>query len=172
MNKLLILLLGTSYLCAAILTDINTFHAHFIQHIDDGNKKIVSYEGEVFAKKPKLALWRYLKPIRKDVYIVNDKVTVIEPELEQAIIRTLHDDFDIFTLLNKATKIQEGLYQAKYKNITFKLYFEKKEIKKLLYKDNFENIVTIIFDKQQYNAPIKESFFVPRIPKEFDIIIE
>ncbi len=172
MKKLFICLLLSSHLLAAILTDINTFQAHFTQRIDDGNNKIVTYEGEVYAKKPKLALWRYTKPIKKDVYIQFNKVTVIEPDLEQAIIRTLHDDFDIFTLLNKAKEIKKNVYKSHYKNIEFTLYMDGKKIQKLVYRDNFENLVTITFSNQRYNTKIEESFFQPSIPAEFDVIIE
>ncbi len=167
---LLSILFISSY--GEILSNLNSFSANFIQKIDDKENKIITYKGKMYAKKPQTALWQYLKPIQKDVYINNHTVTVIEPELEQVILRDLQDDFNIFELLRKAQHVDKNKYLAHYKDYTFTLLYDGKNIQKLSYKDNFENLVTIIFSNQQYNKKIDDSFFQPKIPKGYDIIKE
>ena len=96
MKKILFLIFIFTNIYAQINLDINSFSADFTQEISDENNKIVKYVGKINAKKPKLAMWSYSKPVEKKVYIEKNSVVVIEPELEQIIIRKLHDDFDIF----------------------------------------------------------------------------
>ena len=87
MKKALLLLLFLSDLFAGIPLNFSSFQADFIQQIDDESKKIVKYYGKVYAKKPKTALWKYTKPIKKDVYINDNAVVIVEPELEQVIMQ-------------------------------------------------------------------------------------
>jgi len=158
------------YSYGSVLDTLKTFSADFIQQIDDKENKIVKYEGHIYAKRPQTAKWVYLKPIRKDVYINDHSVVIIEPELEQVIMRNIKDDFNLFELLQNAKKISENKYIAHYNDFEFTLIFDGKDIKELSYIDNFENLVTIIFSHQQYNKTIDQSIFEPEIPKGFDVI--
>jgi len=172
MKKTLILLLFLTDLFAEIPLHFSSFQADFIQQIDDESKKIVKYYGKVYAKKPKTALWKYTKPIQKDVYINNNAVVIVEPELEQVIMRHVKSDFDIFTLLKHAKKVGKNRYEATYKKTTFTLYFDGKNIQKLRYKDNFENLVTITFSNQKYDLKFDSNLFDPKYPKDYDLILE
>jgi outer membrane lipoprotein carrier protein len=168
----LLLILPLSSLFGAILLDMTSFQADFTQQIDDKENKVVTYTGKVYAKKPQTALWQYSTPVRKDVYISKKKVMIIEPEIEQVIVRQIKDDFDFFQLLQEAKKIGKNKYQAYYKEKLFTLYFDGKNIQKLTYKDNFDNEVTITFSNQKYNIQLQDALFTPVIPKEYDLIME
>ena len=158
---------------AQILQNLQTFQADFTQKIDDKENKVVTYKGEIFAdKKLNKAKWSYKKPIVKDVFIQKKLVTIVEPELEQVIVRKITSDFDIFTLLKNAKKIGKNLYQTKYKKYTFKLYSNGNTIEKLVYKDDFENLVTIEFTNQRYNEKIDPETFMMDVPKSYDLILE
>jgi len=163
-------LVGSSF--GAILENLTSFEADFSQTIHNQEEKVVTYEGHVVAAKPQYARWDYTKPIQKSVYIDNHSVVVIEPELEQAIIRKIHDDFDIFTLLKNAKKIAKNSYEAHYKETTFIIQYNGKDIEQLRYNDNFDNEVVIKFTHQKYNKKIDPSIFKPDIPDEYDMIIE
>jgi outer membrane lipoprotein carrier protein len=171
-STLFLLFFPFSSLFAGILLDISSFEADFTQQIDDKENKVVIYKGKVYAKKPQTALWRYTHPVRKDVYINTNKVLIIEPELEQAIVRKIKDDFDFFHLLEEAKKVGPNKYEAKYKGKKFQLFFDGKDIQKLTYIDDFDNLVTIKFTHQNYNTPLDEKIFNPTIPKEYDLIME
>ncbi|SFV51722.1 Outer membrane lipoprotein carrier protein LolA [hydrothermal vent metagenome] len=173
MKSILITLLLFIKLQAQILQNLTSFEANFTQTIDDKEKKVVKYEGKIFADKNlQKAKWSYYKPIRKDVYIQKKLVTIVEPELEQVIIRKISNDFDIFELLKNAKKIGKDLYLTKYKKYSFKLYSNGKDIQKLVYKDDFDNLVTIKFKHQKYNQKIDPVLFTPDAPKDYDLIIE
>ena len=168
---LLFFLISTA-LFGEIPLRFSSFQADFVQQIDDQDNKIVKYYGKIYAKKPKIALWQYTKPIVKNVYINDDAVVIVEPELEQVIMRKIQDDFDIFSLLKEAKKVGKNRYEAHYKDTLFTLYFDGKNIQKLLYKDNFGNLVTITFSNQKYDIKLDQEIFTPKYSKEFDLIME
>ena len=173
MKTLLVLTVFLMTLQAQILQNLTSFEADFTQKIDDKEKKVVIYTGKIYAdKKLQKAKWSYVKPVRKDVYIQQKLVTIVEPELEQVIIRKIANDFDIFELLKNAKKIGKDLYITQYKKYTFKLYSNSKDIQKLVYKDDFDNLVTIEFSNQKYNKKIDPVVFKPDAPREYDLIIE
>ena len=166
-NFLLLLLATASF---ANIQNINSFEADFKQTIIDDQNKTILYEGHIVATKPQYALWNYTKPIQKSVYILEKKAIIIEPELEQAIIKKIGKNFDFFKLIKNAKKIKENKYLARYNNTTFIITIDANTIKKISYKDEFENHVTIEFNNQKENKKIDKKVFEPNIPDDFDII--
>ena len=88
MKYIFFLLIMTSLLNASVL-DMDSFEADFNQVITDDKGKELSYKGHVIALKPQYALWTYKQPIEKNVFITPDSVTVVEPDIEQAVIRKI-----------------------------------------------------------------------------------
>ncbi len=168
--KYLLILSLLSTLATASLKDITSFKADFIQIITDDKNKILKYEGNVVASKPQNALWRYFKPVSKDVYINSRNVTIVEPEIEQAIIKQIESNFDFFKMIKNAKKVENNLYLAYYKESKFTITTKNNLIETISYIDEFENSVKIIFSKQIHNKEYKNSIFIPNIPLEFDII--
>ena len=149
---------------------IQSFEANFIQTITDEEKKTLTYKGKMHSQRPDLVLWHYTEPINKKIYITKTKAIIVEPELEQAIIKRLQGEIDFFGILTSAEAVDDTHYQASYKEITFILTEENGVIKSLSYTDQLENDVLITFSDQKQNRPMKESLFIPKIPKDFDII--
>ena len=89
----------------ASFDSINSFEADFTQSVTDDKNKSLIYSGHIVASKPQNALWNYLKPIKKDVFINRFEVTVIEPEIEQVIIRRIESNFDFFNMIENAKKL-------------------------------------------------------------------
>ncbi len=167
-----LVLFASTHLFGGILLNLTSFKADFTQQINDKENKIVTYEGKIYAKKTFLAFWHYTKPVQKDIYIDKISVVVVEPELEQVIIRKIHEDFDIFALLKSAKEIGKNKYEAPYKDVVFTLYYDGKDIQKLQYNDNFDNLVTITFTNQKYDITLEDTLFKPDVPNEYDMIIE
>ncbi len=172
MKKVFGFLMTIQTLFGAILLDLTSFEADFTQAIHDESQKVVKYEGHLYAKKPYMAKWIYSKPVEKEVFVEKNSVVVIEPDLEQVVIRKIHDDFDIFELLKSAKEIQKDLYEAHYKDVKFLLEYDGKDIKTLSYTDNFGNNVVITFSNQKYNKKLDDLLFKPDFPDEYDMIIE
>jgi len=159
----------TSILSASIDT-VTSFEADFIQNITDEKGKVLSYSGHVYASKPQFAKWNYLTPVQKGIFISPFNITIVEPEIEQVIIRKIESNFNFFQMIKNAKKIKKNTYEAKYKNSIFTIIQKDNKIKSISYLDEFENNVVIIFDKQKENLKIPLKVFTPVYPLFFDIV--
>ncbi len=157
-------------LCA-VENELFSFSADFNQSIKDEHNKTITYEGSVITKRPNFALWHYKKPVNKKIYVYHDVVTVIEPEMEQAIIKRVTDNIDIFTIINNAAKIDANHAEAHYNDQKFLLTFNNNHLlSSIFYRDELDNKVTINFSKQRSNLEINSTLFKATIPQSYDII--
>ena len=168
--KYIILLLFFYTLSPASIKEINSFEADFVQSITDDKNTTLTYKGRVVASKPQNALWNYTKPVQKDIYISPFSVTIIEPEIEQVIIRKISSNFDIFKMIKNAKEIQKDKYITTYKDVKFTIIAKDSVINSISYKDEFDNDVMIIFKNQKQNKKINQEIFYPKIPIEYDIV--
>ncbi|MDK9693683.1 MAG: LolA-like outer membrane lipoprotein chaperone, partial [Sulfurimonas sp.] len=109
------LFLATLFLAAelfASLDSMTTFDADFTQSITDEENKTIHYNGHIVASKPQNARWSYFKPIKKEVYINDFEATIVEPEIEQVIVRQIESNFDFFKIIGKAKKNSQNSYTA------------------------------------------------------------
>jgi outer membrane lipoprotein carrier protein len=155
---------------SAFDTDLQSFHAHFVQTITDENNKSIVYRGTLWAQRPDSALWHYRKPVEKSIYIRSGEVVVIEPDLEQAIVRRLNEDIDFLEILSRARKSGPELYEAQYGSQTFFIALQGDVVDAISYHDSFDNDVTITFSDQKQNTPIDPERFRVSIPPSYDII--
>ncbi|MCK9453528.1 LolA-like outer membrane lipoprotein chaperone [Sulfurimonas sp.] len=169
MKQFLLTILITMQLFAS-LEEMTSFEADFVQSITDEKEKVLSYSGHIVALKPQNAKWSYIKPVKKDVYINNFEVTIVEPEIEQVIIKRLESNFDFFKIVSNAKKIGNNLYVAYYRDSKFSIVKNGNLIESISYLDEFENKVKIVFKNQKQDHAINESLFMPKYPMEFDII--
>lgn len=168
--KHILLPILSATLCFASLNEIHSFKADFTQSVTDDKNATLSYNGYIQAQKPQNALWNYTKPIEKNVYISRFNITVVEPELEQVIIRKIESNFDFFRMIRDAKKIDANTYEAHYKNAKFIIKTENKLIQSIIYKDEFENDVVISFTNQKQNIKIDKGVFIAEYPNDYDVI--
>ncbi|WP_373002645.1 LolA-like outer membrane lipoprotein chaperone [Sulfurimonas sp.] len=168
--KHLFTLFLTSTLAFASFDSLNSFQADFTQSVTDDKDKSLIYKGHVVASKPQNAVWNYIKPIKKDVYINRFNVTVIEPEIEQVIIRRIDSSMDFFNMIQNAKKIENNKYEAHYKEAKFMITTKDEVIETISYVDEFENKVKIVFENQKQNEKINIELFTPKYPLEYDVI--
>ncbi len=150
--------------------DINSFHASFTQTITDEHKKKIVYSGELWASKPQQALWMYKSPIQKSVYINGQRLTLIEPAIEQATVRTLNDEIDILEIIKKAKPLNSTRYSASVNGQIYWMDFSNDTLSSISYTDGYENQVVIKFLNPITNQQIDASRFKAVIPAGFDII--
>ena len=154
----------------ASIDNITSFEADFKQIITDEKNKQLTYSGHLITSKPQNALWSYTKPIKKEIYIRGYSVTIIEPEIEQVILRELSLEFDFFRMIKKAKKIGNSKYEATNKDMKFTILLKDNLIKSISYIDEFDNKVKIIFDNQKQNRQIDKNIYYPTIPDGYDIV--
>lgn len=164
---LTILLITCTY---ASVDNISSFEADFAQSITDEKDKVLIYNGHVIAAKPQNAKWKYTEPVNKDVYISKFKVTIVEPEIEQVILKRIESNFDFFQIISNAKKIKKNTYLANYKNSSFTIVKSNDLIESISYIDEFENRVKIVFKNQKQNHKIDLEIFTPSYPLYFDVI--
>lgn len=169
MRLLFIFALILNYANASLL-EISSFEADFIQTITDEKNKVLKYNGHILASKPNDASWNYVSPIEKQVYISKYEATIVEPEIEQVIIRRISSEFDFFHLVQKAKKVSDNNYVTIYNNIKYNIKTNKGLVESISFLDQFENKVKIVFSSQKQNHKIDKNKFVPKYPIDFDII--
>ena len=102
--KLLLPLLLSVSICSASLDNLNSFQADFMQSVTDDKNATLHYSGSITAQKPQNVLWKYTTPIKKSIYINQNRITIVEPEIEQVIIKDLDTNLDFFTMMQNAKK--------------------------------------------------------------------
>lgn len=154
----------------AIGEKTNTMQADFVQTIKDDKNSTITYTGTMLAKRPNMTKWHYKEPIEKSVYVTASNVTIIEPELEQAIIQRLNNSIDILAILSSVTKVGKSTYEAFYNNKKYQITMKGALIQSISFADAFDNRVTITFTAQKINQKLNNDLFVADIPADFDII--
>lgn len=168
--SLLCLLLIVSAFANIDFDEIKTFKADFVQTITNESSKKISYEGRLFIKNSGKVLWQYIKPIKKDVYMVGQNVIIVEPELEQVIFTSLEKNIDMVTLLKEAQKVNDNLYTTKLYDVEYFIQIKEDDISKIYFKDELSNQVEIDFSNSEKNTEIEDSFFLYSVPEYYDII--
>ncbi len=169
MRFFLLFFLSTLTLFANFI-QLHSFSANFTQTITDEQNKKLIYTGSLQAKEPQSALWLYKTPIKKSIYIKDNRVIVIEPELEQAIIKHIPANFDFFHMIKNAKQINKDTYITTLEGNTYTISVKNGLIVALDYKDDFGNSIHIVFSHQSQNKPINDTLFQAIIPSEYDIL--
>ena len=154
----------------ALDVTLQSFQASFTQEILDENNKSIVYRGTLWAQRPDSALWHYSEPVEKSIYVHGGEVVMIEPDLEQAVVRRLNEDIDFLEILSRARKSGPEQYEAQYGSQTFHITLKGEVIDSISYRDSFDNRVSITFSKQMQNTPIEAERFRVTIPPSYDII--
>ena len=152
------------------LSKLNSFSANFTQTITDEVGKTLSYKGSIKAIKPQFASWKYIFPVEKNVYIDANNIVIVEPELEQVIIKKLDDKFDFFSMIKDAKKIDNDFYVAQYRDTKFNIKITNSILQSISYIDEFGNRIEIIFTNQLQNSNINMKELRPSYPLNYDII--
>ncbi|CAM4045651.1 LolA-like outer membrane lipoprotein chaperone [Campylobacter armoricus] len=152
----------------ALDLNFENFSSNFEQKISNKNSSLI-YKGDFIITQNK-AFWNYTKPNKKQIYINNKEVVIIEPELEQAIYTQLQNLPNLQKIFKQAKKISQELYEAKYENTTYNIKIKNNQLENISYKDELENFIVIYFYNQQFNQKINSEIFIPKIPSHYDII--
>ncbi len=161
----LIFLLSVNLL--AFNKDFKTFKSDFTQLVESINSSI-KYQGS-FVLTPSKAFWLYENPSKKQIYINEKEVVIVEEDLEQVIYTRLEKLPNLSLIFQNAKKKDDG-YETLYEGVLYKIRLKDDEISEVSYKDDFDNIVTISLHNQQRDTKIDEDIFKPKIPSSYDIL--
>ncbi|WP_158654870.1 LolA-like outer membrane lipoprotein chaperone [Helicobacter mesocricetorum] len=151
------------------LNEIQSFEAQFTQTLTSQNEQIL-YEGEIYIQTPNNVLWKYTKPIPKDVYIQDTTSIIYEPKLQQAIITNIQENLNILSLLQKAKKIDKNTYEAKIAGVVYTILTQEGIPMEVTFIDALENKIHIVFKNIKLNALKNENIFDFNPSSEVDIL--
>ena len=166
MKIIFLIILITNYIFAFDI-NFNNFSSNFIQIVTSNST--ISYKGNLIITKDK-AFWNYKSPNSKQIYINNDELIIIEPELEQVIMQKLINIPNLNQIFKNAKKQNNQELKATYNDIVYTISIKDDEIYSISYTDEFDNETIIVLDNQKRNTNIDDSIFKPNIPTHFDII--
>ena len=170
--KLFTTFLLTCNVLLAGIFDFETISSEFKQTIkNEENSKIV-YTGSFYATTKAKALWIYKSPIDKKIYFSQNKVVIIEPELEQVIITNLQNTPNLTEILKSAKSIDGDIYETTYEDTKYVIHVKNKQIEHISYSDKLENRVTIELFNQTLNTFLDDSLFKATIPDGFDVVTQ
>ncbi|WP_185900182.1 LolA-like outer membrane lipoprotein chaperone [Campylobacter sp. MIT 99-7217] len=148
--------------------DYKSFSSDFTQIVSNKNSKI-SYKGKLIITQNK-AFWSYEEPTQKQIYIKNQNITIVEPDLEQVILTKLEKVPNLTQIFKNAKQNKQGLYEANYEGVRYIVKLENDEVQSISYQDDLENEVSIILSKQKRNFAVDENIFEAKYPKSYDIL--
>ncbi len=150
---------------------IHTLQSKFIQKVINEQNRTLQYEGTIYFKAPNLLRWEYKYPVKKSVFVHGNEAVVIEPELEQVVVKQI-DTPTFFSLLKNAQEIDRNHYVTTYKEDRYHIYLKNGVIVKVTYTDHFGNRGIIEFLNPQQNTSLNLGVFSYQIDPNFDVIYE
>ncbi len=169
----IILLLITFFLSTyANIFDFRTLSSDFVQTIQNEQNSTITYTGSFYATDKKVALWIYKTPVEKKVYFIKNRVVIIEPELEQAIITTLKNSPNFTQIIKEAKQISKNRYMTSYEDTNYFINTKNGLISSITYKDKLENSVIIKLKNLEKNIVLDSVLFKLNIPKDYDVVTQ
>ncbi|CAA6811689.1 MAG: Outer membrane lipoprotein carrier protein LolA [uncultured Sulfurovum sp.] len=185
--KLFISLLTLSTLLFAEITLPQNFKTDFHQTITNDKGKVIKYTGSVVFKNLEqtfdtasgkenlytrsLFKWSYTSPTQKEVCTDGTQLIVVDHDLEQISNYMVDDSINLKEILSVAKKISNVDYTATYKDIEYLISLDEKEqLEYIVYVDNLDNSVKIIFKNMNYNIIVNEDVLTCNAPQDYDVI--
>ena len=155
----------------AFFENISTFQSSFRQIVTSDGKEII-YSGLIFIKRPNSILWKYQYPIEKSIYIRDRSLFMVEPDLEQVIIKSISTSFQLINLLEDSQKIDENRYSTKVNEKEYLFILKNSILHRVIYNDELGNFIEVTFTNPKIDKEIGDNLFIPNIPNYFDRIYQ
>src|SRR4030065_1454094 len=91
----------------AIYRDVNDFTADFVQQSYIQGFDAKNFKGKLYLKKPGLVRWDYTKPVKQNIVINGDTITLYFHEQKQAIIQKVSDHPDAEPAMGLLSNIEK-----------------------------------------------------------------
>lgn len=169
LKKILVFLAFIFKILSANDLEFNTLESDFIQVVTSKDKSII-YSGHFIADSNFGAFWEYKIPNLKLVYFSKSNITILEPDLEQAVISKISDAPDISALLAKAKQIDKNTLEASFDDIKYLIFTQNFLPVRIDYTDKLGNDVKISLKNTRKNEIINKELLEPKIPKNYDIV--
>jgi NAD-dependent SIR2 family protein deacetylase len=96
---------------------------------------------------------------------------VVDHDLEQVADYYIEDNINLEEILKVAQQLSRTTYKATYKEVEYLISLDTSgQLQKIVYTDNLDNGVKIIFKNMNYDATIEDAKLECHAPKDYDII--
>ncbi len=176
------------------ISQMKSFSASFRQYTYNENGSLEEDSaGKIIYKKNSKYILEYIKP-NKIKFVSDGKfITTFDEELQQVIIQSLDSiqHINIVDILTKEEFVKSKFNLSINKNGSdiyikftslnkindldikiFMLLINNNKIKKITFKNDFDQNVIMDFDNFKMNVAILDSLFKIKIPKNFDVIVD
>ncbi len=175
MKRFLILLISTAISSVLFAKGIDvpvSFNGTFTQQVKNPKGKVIKYRGKVFFNAPSETKWIYQYPTKKEVCSSGNKLVVIDHDLEQVNYYKINKGFNLSKVLKRARHYKGRTYTTTFSNTLYTIILRNNgSIEQIVYKDNLDNIVNIIFDTIHYrNTPLNANKFICARPRGYDTV--
>lgn len=176
----------------ALLEKIETISGSFIQYsVDQKGTTIQESRGQFKAKRPDYFYWRTDAPLEQEIFADSNKITVYDPDLEQATVQpnegqAQHTPAVLFSgdpaLISESYLVKKQSAEGSMSQFLLtpqspdslfekmRLRFEGASLTELRIRDSLGQESTISFVHTEVNSEIPASAFVPSLPEDTDII--
>ncbi len=170
--KILITLFLVSNIFAGAVKIPTAFSANFLQIVKNTKGKTIKYRGKVVFNTPSETKWRYKTPTKKEVCSSGNELVVVDHDLEQVSYFSIDRGLNLAKVLKKAKLHHGRTYYTTYKGKIYTVVLTKsKKIEQIVYKDNLDNQVNIIFTNTKYfDRLLSNRKFVCTRPKGYDAV--
>ena len=171
--KLLFTLSALFFTLHANITLPQNFKSNFKQTITNEKGNVIEYNGSVLFQNQNRSLfkWSYTYPTKKEVCTDGIQLIVVDHDLEQVSNYLVDEGINLEAVLNVAEKITTKDYKATYKEVEYLISVDaKNQLSKIVYVDNLDNGVKILFNNIKYNSSLDMKLLECNAPQEYDII--
>jgi len=174
------------------LQKISTISGSFVQYsVDQKGVRVQESHGEFKAKRPDFFYWRTEEPLEQEIYSDGERVTVYDPDLEQATIQKTnvqtettpaalfsgdpariselfeveHQELDkVVSQFLLTPKSNDSLFER------LRVRFDGAQLTQMRLSDSLGQDSTVSFIHTEVNMALPDSAFVPTFPSGTDII--
>ena len=97
---------------------------------------------------------------------------MVEPDLEQVIIKSISTSFQLINLLEDSQKIDENRYSTKVNEKEYLFILKNSILHRVIYNDELGNFIEVTFTNPKIDKEIGDNLFIPNIPNYFDRIYQ
>lgn len=175
-----------------LLSSSRDIQGDFVQFmVDSKGTRVQETKGSFKAKKPDYFYWETKAPLAQQIFVYDGEITVYDPDLEQASVQVLGDDFSAtpallfngdaqgiareFIVEERAGSEGEAqflLFPIEDGSLfeVLRVRFKGSELSDLRISDSLGQDTTISFIQTYVNSGLKPSDFQPVLPEGTDVI--
>jgi len=151
-----------------------SFSGEFKQTVTTDKSKKIIYIGDIIFSSPSNFKWSYINPTQKEVCSDGRELLVVDHDLEQVSAYIIDNGLDLTKILEEAKPHHKMVYLAKYRGKSYTIGLNRRgELHSIAYRDDLDNIVSIIFSSMKYsNSLIKSTKLKCNYPADYDYITQ